>query len=96
MPQTTELPLFKAAYPILAPAQKPGGVTVSTTLWSKAVPNKPQWTGTQMAAEEEQPAAEETVAEEVQPDENVEPVEEEEVEEEAPHPHGKKPSRRKR
>lgn len=29
MPQTTYLPLYKASYPILAPAQKPGGVTVA-------------------------------------------------------------------
>jgi hypothetical protein len=28
MPQTTYLPLYRASYPILAPAQKPGGVTV--------------------------------------------------------------------
>lgn len=39
MPQTTYLPLFKATYPILAPAQKPGGVTVSTTLAPGATPN---------------------------------------------------------
>lgn len=53
MPQTTERPLFLAAYPLLAPAQKPPGITISTALWSKAVPNKPQWTGTQFA--EQQP-----------------------------------------
>lgn len=39
MPQTTYLPLFRASYPILAPAQKPGGVTVSTTLPPTATPN---------------------------------------------------------
>jgi hypothetical protein len=44
MPQTTYLPLFKVSYPILAPVQKPGGVTVSTTLITTAVPNKPQYT----------------------------------------------------
>lgn len=42
MPQTTYLPLYKASYPILAPAQKPGGVTVSAVLIANAVPNKPQ------------------------------------------------------
>jgi hypothetical protein len=40
MPQTTYLPLFRASYPILAPVQKPGGVTVSTTLPPGAVPNE--------------------------------------------------------
>jgi hypothetical protein len=39
MPQTTYLPLFRASYPILAPVQKPGGVTVSTTLPAHATPN---------------------------------------------------------
>jgi hypothetical protein len=39
MPQTTYLPLWRASYPILAPAQKPGGVTVSTTLPPGATPN---------------------------------------------------------
>lgn len=38
MPQTTYIPLFRASYPILAPAQKPGGVTVSTTLPGNATP----------------------------------------------------------
>jgi hypothetical protein len=41
MPQTTYLPAYKADYPILAKAQKPGGVVVSTTLIANAVPNKP-------------------------------------------------------
>jgi hypothetical protein len=40
MPQTTYLPLFRASYPILAPAQKPGGVTVSTVLPPTATPNE--------------------------------------------------------
>ncbi len=39
MPQNNYLPLFRATYPLLAPAQKPGGVTVSTTLPANAVPN---------------------------------------------------------
>lgn len=39
MPQTTYLPLFHATYGILAPAQKPGGVTVETALPPSAVPN---------------------------------------------------------
>lgn len=39
MPQTTYLPLFLASYPILAKAQKPGGVVISTTLAPGATPN---------------------------------------------------------
>jgi hypothetical protein len=39
MPQTTYLPLFHASYPVLAGAQKPGGVVVSTTLGPNATPN---------------------------------------------------------
>ena len=42
MPQTTVLPAWKAGFPIENPAQKPGGVVVSTTLIANAVPNKPQ------------------------------------------------------
>lgn len=60
MPQTTVIPAWKAEVPILTPAQKPGGVTISTTLIANAVPNKPQpWTSTMItdagleAAEEE-------------------------------------------
>jgi hypothetical protein len=40
MPQTNYLPLFTASYPILARAQKPGGVTVLTTVAAGDVPNK--------------------------------------------------------
>lgn len=39
MPQTTYLPLFRATYPILAPVQKPPGITISTTLPPNATPN---------------------------------------------------------
>ncbi len=39
MPQTTYMPLFLASYGILAKAQKPGGVTISTTLVPGATPN---------------------------------------------------------
>lgn len=48
MPQTTVIPAWKATYPIEAPAQKPGGVAVSTALGANAVPNKPTpWQGTE-------------------------------------------------
>ncbi len=48
MPQTTALSLWRANYPVLAQSQKPPGLNppISTTLWGRAVPNKPQWTGT--------------------------------------------------
>jgi hypothetical protein len=42
MPQTNVLPDWVATYPRDAAAQKPGGVTISTTLIANAVPNKPQ------------------------------------------------------
>jgi hypothetical protein len=78
MPQTTVLPEWKDTYPILAPAQKPGGVTVSTTLISNAVPNKPQpWTGTIITAAE-------APSEELPPDESIEAPPEEEVVEPPP------------
>jgi hypothetical protein len=41
MPQTNYLTLFTACYPILARVQKPGGVTVATTVGAGDVPNKP-------------------------------------------------------
>lgn len=41
MPQTNVIPDWKLTYPNDAPAQKPGGVTVSTALGAHAVPNKP-------------------------------------------------------
>jgi hypothetical protein len=43
MPQTNVLPDWKATYVRDAPAQKPGGVTVSTALGATAVPNKPTY-----------------------------------------------------
>jgi hypothetical protein len=41
MPQTTYLPIYTAEYPILAKAQKPGGVTVLSAVSAGDVPNKP-------------------------------------------------------
>jgi hypothetical protein len=59
MPQTTYLPLYAAMYPILAKAQKPGGVTVLTTVGAGDVPNKPTFTaGTIQIASMEGPAEE--------------------------------------
>ena len=43
MPQNTVLPQWVAEYPILAPAQKPPGVTVLTTATAPRVPNKPTY-----------------------------------------------------
>jgi hypothetical protein len=40
MPQTNYLTLFQATYPLLAPVQKPPGVTVLTTATAPRVPNK--------------------------------------------------------
>ena len=40
MPQNDYLTLFQSTYPILAPVQKPPGVTVSTTATAPRVPNK--------------------------------------------------------
>jgi hypothetical protein len=52
MPQTSVILVWKADYPILTPRQKPGGVTVTTTLAATAVPNKaPFIAGTIQAAE---------------------------------------------
>jgi len=48
MPQSSYMPLYTASYPILAKVQKPGGVTVLTTVGPGDVPNKPAWTGTQI------------------------------------------------
>ena len=44
MPQTTYLPVWTAEYPILAKAQKPGGVTVLSVVGAGDVPNKPTYT----------------------------------------------------
>lgn len=84
MPQTTVLQEWKNNYPLLAPAQKPGGVTISTTLIANAVPNKPQpWTpstitapfvveSSEVAATEEEAAPEEVHEEEETEEENDE------------------------
>jgi hypothetical protein len=40
MPQNNVLPVWRADYPLLAPVQKPGGVTVATTATAPRVPNK--------------------------------------------------------
>jgi hypothetical protein len=54
MPQTNYLPLFTASYPLLAKVQKPGGVTVATTVGAGDVPNKPTYTaGTIQSVNEE-------------------------------------------
>jgi hypothetical protein len=83
MPQTNVLQDWKNTYPLDAAAQKPGGVTISTTLWTHAVPNKPQWTGTQMmtaeeeshgeAAQEEEEVYDDSEEEETEEDENGHP-----------------------
>lgn len=95
MPQNTELPLWKAGYPITAPAQKPGGVTISTALWAHAVPNKPQWTGTQLAAEEAKSDDGTPVTEQVEEEPTEETEEDDSGEEETTRHHGKRPRRRK-
>lgn len=43
MPQVTVIPDWKATYVNDAPVQKPSGITVSTTLGTHAVPNKPTY-----------------------------------------------------
>ena len=43
MPQTTYLPVWRAEYPLLCVAQKPGGVTVLTNAAAPRVPNKPTY-----------------------------------------------------
>ena len=85
MPQTTEKPLYAAAYPILAKAQKPGGVTVLSAVTGGDVPNKPvpgtptiqmAVLGEQLQQEKQSEGVEEDV-EEVEPEEVDEEVEEE-------------------
>jgi hypothetical protein len=81
MPQTTYLPVYTADYPILAKAQKPGGVTVLSAVGAGDVPNKPTFTaGTiQMVSLDAAPEAEEakvTTQEEVE-EEPVDEVEDE-------------------
>jgi hypothetical protein len=59
MPQTTYLPVYTAEYPILAKAQKPGGVTVLSAVGAGDVPNKTvPFTATIQMAQELMPAAE--------------------------------------
>ena len=75
MPQNNVLPDWRATYPNDAPAQKPGGVTVSTALGATAVPNKPTYTaGTIQIAETEdmEAPAEEAPAEEAPSEEKSE------------------------
>jgi hypothetical protein len=77
MPQTNYLPLYKAGYPLLAPVQKPGGVTVSTTLIATAVPNKPTYVaGTiqMVGMEVEKPAPEEEEVDEEEEEETPPPT----------------------
>jgi hypothetical protein len=109
MPQNNVLPDWRATYPNDAPAQKPGGVTVSTTATAPRVPNKFTYNaGTiQMVSAEgvlqfltpegESVVEEPQAATETVEEETVEePVEEESVEEEeeAPTPTKGKPRRR--
>ncbi len=82
MPQNSVLPQWRADYPILAPVQKPGGVTVATTATAPRVPNKPTFTaGTiQMASVETEAVEEEKVEEEAEAEAEAEAEVEEEVE----------------
>jgi hypothetical protein len=79
MPQTTVLPVYTAEYPILAKAQKPGGVTVLSAVGAGDVPNKPtMFTATiQVASLAVAEEAEASVAEEEVVDESVEETVEE-------------------
>ena len=70
MPQSNYLPMFTASYPLLAKTQKPGGVTVLTTVAAGDVPNKPTYVAgtiqsveTLAALTEEQEAAAQEAAE---------------------------------
>jgi hypothetical protein len=83
MPQTTYLPIYTAEYPILAKAQKPGGVTVLSAVSGGDVPNKPTYVaGTiqmvSLEAEEEAAKAEvhEEEVHEEEPNEDEEEVDE--------------------
>jgi hypothetical protein len=59
MPQNTVLPQWQAEYPILAPVQKPSGVTVATTATPPRVPNKPTYaTGTIQMVQADSPVEE--------------------------------------
>jgi hypothetical protein len=80
MPQNNVLPDWRATYPLDAPVQKPGGVTVLTTATAPRVPNKPTYSaGTIQMLEEAAVAAEEVIN-------AAEEVPEEEVDEEEPPP----------
>jgi hypothetical protein len=84
MPQTTYMPLYTASYPILAKAQKPGGVTVLSAVGAGDVPNKGTWAaGTiQMALGVGPESVEETEVETEESRERVEsPAEEPPAEE---------------
>jgi hypothetical protein len=74
MPQGNVISDWKATYPNDAPRQKPGGVTVSTTLGGTAVPNKPTYAaGTiQMAQAEDMAAPAEEESEEEDSEEESE------------------------
>lgn len=64
MPQNNYLTMFQATYPLLAPTQKPGGVTVATTATAPRVPNKHVYAaGTTQMVEYEHPLARAVVAE---------------------------------
>jgi hypothetical protein len=86
MPQTTYLPVWRAEYPLLCVAQKPGGVTVATNAAAPRVPNKPTYVaGTIQSYEAFLEAVAEWDAKQAQAKEEAvaeEPVEEEHVEEE--------------
>ena len=98
MPQTTYRTVYAADYPILAKAQKPGGVTVLSAVSANDVPNKHTYTaGTiQMLAPVEElrqiTDESETQAEEVE----AEVEEESEDEDPEPTPHRRRSTRRHR
>jgi hypothetical protein len=83
MPQNTYLPVYTADYPILAKAQKPGGVTVLSTVSAGNVPNKPHYSaGTIQMLEVEPPKTPEEGPTVQEPEEEETEVEEPEEEEE--------------
>jgi hypothetical protein len=43
MPQVSYIQIYRAIYPLQAPLQKPGGVTVTTSITGGDVPNKPTY-----------------------------------------------------
>jgi hypothetical protein len=98
MPQTTYLPVFTADYPILAKAQKPGGVTVLSAVSAGDVPNKPTYSAGTIQMTMLLAATEEVVSEVegTGPAEEAEPVEEAEFVEEAEPVEESHPSRSSR